>query len=280
MTSKSVIKALKISNINVEDIKVGPKKTNKKIPISLADKPLVFQTPFFEISNIPAKTDYPNIFQLDTLFKGDSKRKIESWFKFVDTLENYISNQVTNNGSKWFTQKQVQIKSLIREPEKNVFFMRWLVDLKVCTFVDEKSKQFDPSKLKHNDLIKLIVEIPELWIDNSACRLAVIVQKILVKTPTEKIYNEYVFDDSDTDNSDSENDDRQNIISLLATEQNSGTPVESSKYNSIQKYHLGKSYNRLKSKKSNNFSDEKIELKTKSNFDQYANEINDDDLEF
>jgi len=226
MTSTTqVIKALKISDINVEEVNIGTKKTNKTVPIMFRDKTLVLQTPFLEITGGLRKTAYPNIYQLDTLFRGDTNQKINQWFQFIENLETHVSSQVVNNGSKWFTQNNIIIKSLIREldPEKNIFFIKWAIDLKTNIFIDENKNPFNPATLKDKDLIKLIVEVSDLWIQENQCGLAVLVQKILVKPHIEKIQSEYIFDDgTDSENAqeDKTSDDQENnIISLLATEQ-------------------------------------------------------------
>ncbi len=215
-----VIKALRLSDINIEEVIIGTKKTNKTVPISFKGKPLVFQTPFLEVKGALKKTPYPNIYQLDTLFKGDSKQKIHQWYQFLENLETHISNQVVNNGSTWFTQEDVNIKSLIRELDsvKEIYFMKWPIDLSTNIFIDEQKKTFNPSDLKDKDCIKLIVEISYLWISENNCGLAVIVQKILVKPFSEKIQSEYIFEDTDSEASDID-DNENNIISLLATEQ-------------------------------------------------------------
>ncbi|XWV26521.1 hypothetical protein QJ857_gp0546 [Tupanvirus soda lake] len=222
-TSTEVIKALRICDINVEEVVIGTKKTNRTVPITYKTKPLVFQTPFLEVKGGLRKTAFPNIYQFDTLFKGDTKQKIHNWYQFIENLETHVSNQVVSNGSSWFTQKDVNIKSLIREldPSKEIFFLKWPVDLKTNIFVDENKKPFNPVDLKDGDCVKLIVEISDLWISENNCGLAVIVQKILVKQYFEKPQSEYIFNDTDTD-SESErelDDDENNIISLLATEQ-------------------------------------------------------------
>jgi len=221
MSNKQVIKAQKISDIKVSDIIVSNKKTGKTVPITYSDTTLVCQTPFLEVKGELIKTPYPNIYQVDTLFKGDSKQKIHKWYQFIENLETHISEQVMNNGSKWFTRKDVVIKSLIREleAEKGVYFIKWPIDLQTNIFVDEQKNQFNPINLKDKDLIKLIIEVSYLWIDENQCGLAIVVHKILVRPFIEKLQSEYIFDDTDSE-SDSLGDEKDNkIISLFATEQ-------------------------------------------------------------
>jgi len=189
------------------------------VQIVYKSAPLVFQTPFMEVTGQLRKTRYPNIYQLDTLFKGDSKNHMQKWYEFIEELETHIVKQVEQNGSKWFQKKEIVIKSLIKEMEtdKGIYYIKWPIDLQTNIFVDEYKKQYNPNNLKSNDLIKLIIEISNLWIDDDQVGLAVIVQKILVKPYEEKITSEYIFDENDSDSA--EVDDKSNkIISLLATE--------------------------------------------------------------
>lgn len=250
-TKKEVIKALKISDINnlLEEITIGTKKRNKTVPITLRGKPIVFQTPFLEVLNNLRSTIYPFIYQLDTLFKGDSKQRIYQWYQFIENLETHISNQLINIGSKWFTQNNVVIKSLIREldAEKGIFFVKWPIDLNTNIFVDENRKPFDYTTLKEKDLIKLIVEIRDLWIQENQCGLTVVVRKILVKPYIEKIKieSEYIFNEEDSDNFTEEDDKENNIISLLATEQKTrpSNKLNEMQQNQVQQHFLQQNQN-------------------------------------
>ncbi len=121
MSAKQVIKALRISDINISEITVGSKKIGKIVPIFYKNKPLIFQTPFIEVIGGLKKTSFDNISQIDTLFKGDNKNKIDAWYQFIENLENHITNQVINVGTNWFTSNNVTIKSLIKslDTDKN-----------------------------------------------------------------------------------------------------------------------------------------------------------------
>ena len=217
MSTKEVTKALKISDIEIANIVIGTNKTGKMVPIMLGEKLLVCQTPFLEVKGDLRKTPYPNIYQMDTLFRGDSKQKMHRWYNFVENLESHISNQVMKNGSKWFTEKNGIFKSIIHEldTEKGVYFIKWPIDMQTNIFVDEHKNVFNPADLRDKDKVKLIIEVSNLWINGNQCGLAVMVHKILVKQYNEKILSEYIFDDSDSEPDEHEN----NLISLLATEQ-------------------------------------------------------------
>lgn len=230
MNSKQIIRALKISDISVANIVIGKKKHNKRVPIQYNDKPLICQTPFLEVINDLRKTPHLNIYQLDTLFKGDNKIKMDNFFQFVDDLENRICEQVEINGADWFTQENVTIKPLIKELETTTntktFYIKWPIDLSTNIFVDSNKEPFDYANIKQTDLVKFIIEISNIWIHENQFGLAIIVQKIMVKPAPAKIDTEYIFNESDDDEDDK--DDKM-IFSLLATEQkqnvNLKTPV-------------------------------------------------------
>lgn len=223
--SKPTIKALKFTSIKIDDIILSSKKNNKKVQIKYGNDILVFQTPFMEVKKEPRTTLYPDIVKIDTFFKGESKSKIQKWFHFIENLENHIVQQVEQYGSTWFTQKNVIIKSLIRELEPHkienddidtsMFFIEWPVDIKGANFIDEHKKPFDFSNLKEGDLVKFIIEISNLWIDKNQFGLIFIIKKVMVKSHKEKIKKVYDFDED----SDSGAEDDENIISLFATEQ-------------------------------------------------------------
>lgn len=220
-SSKQVIKASKIGDIIIDEIIMAPKKIKNKVSITLNGKSPVIQTPFLQITGTLRKTPVPHIYQIDTLFRGDSDKKMNQWYEFIENLETHITNHIMSIGTSWFTEKNVIIKSLIRENDNdsNIHFIKWPICLADNMFIDENKKPFDPSEIKDKDLIKLIIEISDLWVQENQCGLAVIVQKVLVKPHVEKIESEYIFDDSDSSVSYSDDDNKSNIISLLATEQ-------------------------------------------------------------
>lgn len=220
MATKQIIKALKISDIRVQDIIIGTKKTNKIVNVTLNNKPIVFQTPFLQIKGELRKTTYPNIYQIDTIFDGDTKHRINQWYQFLENLENHITTQIINNGSEWFSQKDINIKSLVRSSNgMKDAYVKWAIDLQTNIFLDEDKKSFNPHNIKDKDSIKLIVEISNLWIKEDQCGLAAVVQKILVKPFFEKIISEYIFDDSDSENDFEQGEKSNDFMSLLETEQ-------------------------------------------------------------
>jgi hypothetical protein len=253
---KNVVKALKISDIVVEDIilETSNKKKTTKVPITYHDGgSIAFQTPFLEISaDKLRKTSFPHIYQIDTLFKGDSKSKINQFYQFIESLESHIINQVAKNGSKWFDQKKIILKSLIRESDlnKGMYYIKWPIELKEKMFIDENNNVFNPKNFKEKDSIRFIVELSNLWIDANQFGLACIVQKIMVRPFQEKILSEYEFAHSDSTNSEDE-EHADNIISLLATEM-----VNSSKSKNNNKSHS----NQKKSEKNPNQANMEIEL--------------------
>jgi hypothetical protein len=215
---KQIIKAMKITDINISNVSISTVKNNKVIPVRLNDEPLIFQTPYLEVADRLRKTTYPTIYQLDTLFKGDSKNKITNFFKFIENLETHICSLIEKNVSELFMQKNIILKTLIHEmsSDKNNYYIEWPICLSTNRFVDDHRLPFDPNNLKNKDLVRFIVEISNLWINNNQFGLAIVVQKINVKPFQVKIEHEYLFDD-DTDSDNDYEDVATELISLLAT---------------------------------------------------------------
>lgn len=296
--SKLTIKALKISNINVSDIIISERKINSSVPISFRNQTLIFQTPFLEVLGGLKKTTYDDIYQLDTLFSGDAKHRINKWYQFLENLENHVSDQAAKNASKWFTKKNVIFKTLVKELEssKGTFYVKWLADSHLNIFITEDKKEFDPVNLKDKDLVKLIVEISELWIHENQYGLKVAVHKVMVKPHMEKIVSEYVFD---TDSGEEMDEDEHKLLSLLATEQKAQPehkvqPQPQHRMQPEQAVELVHSKSRrIPTKnvmpKEKNIPKPKMHVKNLSKFKQALNdfssssepnEINEEDLEF
>jgi len=229
--SKQTIRASRPSEIKISDIVVG-ERTDKKVPISLGSwttasgsavstsgsKSIVVQTPYLEVWGSIKPTPNPNIHQIITLFKGDSKKKINQWVKFLENYETHVINKVTKQGSDWFTEKGVCIKTMIqqKDDDKDTFFTKWVIDSNRNIVVDEYGQPYSLSQINDKDCIKLIIEMSDLWINNNQFGTFVIVQKIRVRPFQEKVENEYIFDESKSDSSEEQTD---NIIALLATDQ-------------------------------------------------------------
>lgn len=215
-SDKLVVRASKISEILPTDVIFGPNKVNKTVPVTYQSKPIVLQSPFMRISGKPTKTRYPDIYQIDTLFDGDSKSKLDEFFGFFDMLESKLSDQVSNH-IEWFSAKEITIKSFIRENEENKnFYIRWAIDYKI-DFIDVEKNAFDPLDLSENDNIRLIFSISDMWINGNQCGLMVVVQKVMVKPYVETVETEYHFNSDSDIGTDGESED--NLISIMATEQ-------------------------------------------------------------
>lgn len=232
MSQRQVIRALKTSKININSVIISTKKINNsaKISYNKPDYPFVIQTPFLEVltplvgisgSNTGSNTE-SKISHLTTLFKGDTPSRVNSFNEFIDDIEGYVQSHIETHHMKLFNENSgVDMKSLIKiiDQEKKIYGIKWIIKSDLTEFLDEYKNPFDPKNLQTKDLVKIIFEIPDLYIsDANQCMLAALVRKILVKKSVEEINSEYVFDsDSDSDN---ETADHQDFISLLATEQN------------------------------------------------------------
>ncbi|AGC01837.1 hypothetical protein H012_gp626 [Acanthamoeba polyphaga moumouvirus] len=242
--NKKVVKALKISKIDINKITIGSKLVDKRVPIYYNGNSngLVYQTPFLEVKEkLRRVNENVKLYNIDTWFKGDSNKRIAGFYQFIDNFEDHISNlvekQVINSNNKWFNNQQnINIKSLIRllEADNNISYIKWTLDLTNNNiFVDENKNVFNPEDLDESHVIKLIIEVGDLWIHENQFGPAAVVRKILVKKLESS--SEYEFDETDSDDSDNEE-----LISALATEQKpsntkQNNPKQNNMYEKINK---------------------------------------------
>lgn len=213
-----VIKASRISDVNIDDISLSHIKQNKIVPILYQQKkPLIFQTPFLEIQDAVSTTKQLGTNQFITTFSGDTKRRINNFFQFIESIETHIENHVKKNGGGWFAQKEISMTSLIRE-NGGPLYIKWPFDINT-SFIDEKKQPCDFESIKKKDRVKIIVELSALWIDKNQFGLAFDVQKVLVKPFQEKILSEYIFDEDESDSGLGDEEQSNKIISIFATEQ-------------------------------------------------------------
>src|SRR5579872_14248 len=216
MTSSiNVIKAAKVSDIDIQTIEIE-EKHDRKAMISIKNKPIVIQTPYLEIYMVRPQ---PNgIYEVFTLCKGDTKKRIERWIKFVENYEAHIFDVISANPQAWFTDNNVNYKPLIGENEDGVF-IKWIINSNITSCTSQNQLNIPIDNLQPQDKIQLIVEISYLWFKDNQFGTAPTVQKMRVKEYTEPIFSEYVFDDSKSDSEEEEKDGEHEMISLMATEQ-------------------------------------------------------------
>lgn len=216
MVSKQTIKAPSFAHTDIDQIVIGTKKTNKKVLLSYKSQLLIFKTCWLRVKKSIQKTPYKNISLLETLLEGDTPKHIKQFEKFIDKYELHCCQQVEKYGSAWFTEKNITIKSLIRKPQDQSSYLNWPIDLQTVKFIKENGDAFEPSNLTAEDIIKLIVIVPNLWIDKDHFGSNVMVHKIMVGSAASAVDTEYIFgSDSDTDD---EDDNNSHLISLMATE--------------------------------------------------------------
>src|SRR5580692_2235399 len=103
-SSVNVIKASKVSDIDIQSIIIGDKH-DKKAKISIKDQPIVIQTPYLEIYMVRSQ---PNgIYEVFTFCRGDTKKRIEGWIQFVGGYEAHIFSKISVNPQAWFTDNKV-----------------------------------------------------------------------------------------------------------------------------------------------------------------------------
>lgn len=292
MSNKKIVKALKISKIDVNKISIGSKNVNKKVPIYNENKPgLVYQTPFLQVKEKLRKVNENlsvKLYNFDTWFRGDTNSRISGFYQFIDNFEDRISTlvedqmvkQINNNSTdKWFSKpNNVNIKSLIRiyDDDNQIYFIKWTLDLNNNIFIDENKNAFNPEDLDETYLVKLIIEVFDFWINDNQFAPAAVVRKVLVKKMESA--SEYEFDETESEGSDNE------FISVLATEQkpkqnNKNTTKPNRNLNLDNKKEKIQEANQreLNLNRYNHKREEKKISGLRGNNDNYINVLSDDD---
>ena len=185
-------KATSFYKINMVDINVKKPQKNKIIPLIYNNDELVFKTPYFKMPNDGfQKTKFPDISQLSIEF--ENKTKINKFLKFIDELEEHISKLIIDNGSKWFTQKNIILRSFIKNFNDNKTGIMLPVNNNECLIHDTDDNSMYYDDIDKTDLIKFIIKVPHLWINNNQFGLVVIIDKILVKHTIVPQDVEYIF---------------------------------------------------------------------------------------
>lgn len=228
MEKKELVKASKISNINIKNVTIATSKKNKTVPIFYKEcnstfgkqnKSLIFQTPFLEVMDPVQDTRLSGINQFVTCFPSKPHIKKNHFFNFIENLETYIIDLVDKTEESWFAEKNVTMTPLIRETTDTcINYIKWPFYNTSCLFIDEKKQPFNFENIRKKDSVKLIVEISNLWIDKNQFGLEINIQKVMVRPHLEKIQSEYIFDED----SSSESEEANNKMSqLFATDQKS-----------------------------------------------------------
>ena len=210
---RKIIRASRTSAVNISEV-VLEKKTGKTVSIISGNKPFVIQTPLLKVIEL-RKTQVDNIYILLTVVDDGATVENNHFLKFIDNIENKICDEVIKHGKTWFTKKDIRIKSLIQETDNNNI-IKWPIYVENNIFYDEDKKSFDIMTITDSSQIKLIVEMPYIWLNDDQFGIATTIKKGLVKACPVHIQNEYIFDGSD--DSDNNDDVSDKMISVMATE--------------------------------------------------------------
>lgn len=224
--SKIFIKAQPVSKIDIRNISFNKEKIDKMVDITVEndndeESQLLFQTPYLEVSQPLTNTAFQNISQLETVLRGDNEKNMQDFLTFANSLEEATFNHVEKYGNAWFNTPNVQMKPLIRDANGEKF-IKWPIQLRPDTniFTTQDGSAFDFNTLKVGDVVKFLVLIPGLWVNDNQFGYAIMVEKIRVKPFTMKPIVEYIFDDIEEEE---DVDDNNDLISALATECNTST---------------------------------------------------------
>jgi hypothetical protein len=210
--------ARRIDHIDPTNLIMGGGRRGNYIPLTYENNMLVLQTPYMEVKGSMEGTSFPNIFEMSTWFRGDSIAKQTKWFQLIECIEKKAIAHVVKNFDAWFATgtKQINWRPIIKNVDKgeSSYFVRWPVEIKQGAIVNDVGRQLDSKSVHPGNLVKLIVECPNIWISGNKCGLMMVVRKILVRN--QRLGGDQYDFGYDSDEDHAPIQDQGHIISMLA----------------------------------------------------------------
>jgi hypothetical protein len=203
------LKPLKINEIDFNKIHYSKIKENQNKKIILIKYKLnnnkltnfVFQTP--TLKNITKPIVYNDYKELDILLESKNKN-INSFYEFIDNLENNIKNHAKIYASKWFNNNNnetVNFQKIIRD--NNTFKIKIVKNNDFETLVQINNEiNIDYDKIEEsipeNCWCKMLLEVYAIWI-NSNHDFGIFLRPILISFTLQNIYNYNFIEDSESE---------------------------------------------------------------------------------
>lgn len=227
-TESSVIrKAQKHSSINVDNIFLDSKRKKGIVQLFYNSEVFNIQTPFLQVLGSITPSNFPSKKHFITAMNSNSKtseKRIKKFINSLEQIEDKVVTQIAKIGNKWFSNQDINFIPMIRETKNIDAHIKWTFDIDDTMFIDDNKNSLGFDSIKEGVLVKLIIEIPAIWINKkeNQCGMIVNVKKTWIKQeqnikPQPILKNEYIFDDETA--SASSSSEENNDTSLFMTEQ-------------------------------------------------------------
>ena len=167
----------RISEINLDRIATkqhkNKKKTSNKLLVKFFYKPnknthteFLIQTPEILLKN-DVKFNNKGYYELEAPFIGKHHEKINTFEKFIESLENKVLEIIKKN-KDWFSDSNIKYKSVIRYPSKSEEIYK-LLRLKIDsnTIIKKNGKTIDVNALMKDYYVKCILRVAFIYIKGS-----------------------------------------------------------------------------------------------------------------
>lgn len=219
--ASNTIKALKINEVNINDLELGNCKGDKFVPFSINSNKLVIQTPWLKCTDYPIfqAPNFENIHLLNLYLIGKNNEEGIAMYNFLDSLEAKASEIIDAKKRMWGKENLEVFKSLIRNhPETNRPFIHLPIEFKSDSsiFIADDGSIYDYKDLAPHGYVKAIIDFTGLWINNTECGFHASIKK--VKVHTNQREENYVYEFADSDNEFNADNNIHTVMSQLDTE--------------------------------------------------------------
>jgi hypothetical protein len=165
--------AYRISELDLDRIATKTHQRKNKLIVKIYYKPnrkthtdLLFQTPELLLKN-NVKYNKKGYYELEAPFLGKKQKNIKLYEDFITSLEDKII-QIIKKNKDWFSDKNIQFKSIIRFPNKKEDMYK-LLRLKIDsdTVVKHNKKNIDINSLMKDYYVKCILKVSFIYIKGS-----------------------------------------------------------------------------------------------------------------
>ena len=164
-------KPLLIDNINFNNINIDrldiESNTRKNLYLKYNNNDLILQIPELLYTNeLKEREDYYEII-IDIVCRN--KEKTNNFIDFLDNLDKYFISLISKNKNKYFNNKKIKYKSILRDNNNNKFIklklLKYNINNNILRIVNN-SKSISLKELNKECYIKILININAIWIND------------------------------------------------------------------------------------------------------------------
>jgi len=162
-----LIDNINFNNINIDKVDIE-NDNRKNIYLIYNNNSFIIQTPEFSYNNkLKEMDDYYEII-IDLVCRN--KEKTTKFITFLNNLDKYFITLISKNKDKYFNNKNIKYKSILREKNNNKFIklklLKYNINNDILRIVNNNNS-ISLEELNNNCYLKMLININAIWINNN-----------------------------------------------------------------------------------------------------------------